>query len=238
MSLIDVSDGNRLTATALFNLHKQGRAMSDISNTADGGDILLFDNPVWHAIEARIIAAFSDVRLEDGIGYFEANAKDDYLNPDDPCYQAERARDDRHDWMSLVRHIEANDGRMNECAHCFMDLKGLYFHLPVLLLTNTQLLSTYFLNPDTALLDLLTPPQWEILIDLYEYLVDYDWWIDHLMKEEETQCRTCGKIKHRESMTRAEAMAHVENSEDFKIWQILRNEYEVRFGRATSPARR
>jgi len=46
----------------------------------------------WTAIENDIFAAFNTVKLEDGIGYYEAGAIDDYLSPDSPEYFYEKLK--------------------------------------------------------------------------------------------------------------------------------------------------
>ncbi len=210
---------------------------NDAHDATDGGDILVYDNPVWHGIKARVIAAFADVKLGDGIGYFEAVAIDDYLKPEDPLYQAERARDDRQDWMSIVRYSTTIGGDLSWSCHCFMDLQGLYFYLPASLLINHEWLNYSLLEPNTALLDLLTRLQWEVLIDFYAYHVDYDWSVAWHMNDTGTPCPSCGKINGRASMTRVDATVLVENGDDFRIWRMLRSAYQLRFGEAyPSPA--
>ena len=82
----------------------------------------------------RIYKAFKDVKLEDGIGFWEANAMDDYFAPESREYQEERAKDERTDWRKVAEMISNwDDENYNSLAHCFMDVKGLRFSLPVLL---------------------------------------------------------------------------------------------------------
>ncbi|GEM54315.1 hypothetical protein B0A58_06525 [Flavobacterium branchiophilum NBRC 15030 = ATCC 35035] len=77
--------------------------------------------------------AFKNVTLDDGIGFLEANAMDDYFSPESQEYQEERAKDERTDWRKVAAMISALDENYNSVAYCFMDVKGLRFFLPVLL---------------------------------------------------------------------------------------------------------
>ncbi|MCB9233723.1 MAG: hypothetical protein H6581_18855 [Bacteroidia bacterium] len=86
----------------------------------------------WPEIEALIHAAFKNVRLGDGIGYHEAGAMDDYNPPDSPIYLAARARDERNDWTHLLHELDGTEP--DPSRHCFMDVQGLLYFLPVLLL--------------------------------------------------------------------------------------------------------
>jgi hypothetical protein len=86
----------------------------------------------WQKIENEIYTVFSNVRLGDGIGYYEAGALDDYLQPTDLKYQQEKAKDERDDWKIMLitfEHIDYLGGH-----HCFMDEKGLLFYLPFLMI--------------------------------------------------------------------------------------------------------
>jgi hypothetical protein len=81
----------------------------------------------------RIYKAFKNVTLDDGIGFWEANAMDDYFSPESAAYQEARAKDERNDWRKVMNMIESWDGEYNSAVPCFMDVKGLRFFLPVLL---------------------------------------------------------------------------------------------------------
>ena len=81
----------------------------------------------------RIYKAFKNVTLNDGIGFWEANAMDDYFSPESEEYQEERAKDERNDWRKVVQLIENPEENYNSAVSSFMDVKGLRFFLPVLL---------------------------------------------------------------------------------------------------------
>lgn len=81
----------------------------------------------------RIYKAFKNVTLDDGIGFLEANALDDYFSPESQEYQDERAKDERTDWRKVAVMISALDNNFNLAVPSFMEVKGLRFFLPVLL---------------------------------------------------------------------------------------------------------
>lgn len=81
----------------------------------------------------RIYKAFKNVTLDNGIGFLEANALDDYFSPESQEYQEERAKDERTDWRKVVQLFDNTEENYNSAAPCFMDVKGLRFFLPVLL---------------------------------------------------------------------------------------------------------
>lgn len=85
---------------------------------------------VAEAVRRRIREAFRTVRLEDGIGLFEAQVIDDYGS------DAERAKarsaDEKHDWTLLSR----NDLRICHSSLSFFDAKGMRFHLPAFMLAD------------------------------------------------------------------------------------------------------
>jgi hypothetical protein len=81
----------------------------------------------------RIYKAFKNVTLDDGIGFWEANAIDDYFSPESKEYQEEIAKDERNDWRKVINMIESWDGEYNSAVPSFMDVKGLRFFLPVIL---------------------------------------------------------------------------------------------------------
>lgn len=194
--------------------------------------ILMTTDPQWEKIYLQICTAFANVRLGDGIGNFEANALDDYLAPEDPLYEEERARDDRTDWMSLVRQVEAWDGCINRACQCFMDAEGLRFYLPASLLIDHADLTNYLLDPwpdeksrAGAMLALLTREQWQCLLDFYEYQVDYEDSITRNMNISGPRCPKCGLVNCRESIDREEATAWVEDSTDCQIWRSLQKAF-------------
>lgn len=84
------------------------------------------------ALCAQIRAAFSDVRLGQGIGLREAQGLDDYADAA-TCAQ-HRAGDEKDDWQRLS--VEA----LNACysSLSFFDAPGMRFHLPAFLIAEIQ----------------------------------------------------------------------------------------------------
>src|SRR5436190_3144746 len=95
-------------------------------------------NLQWQKIEKEIYAAFKDVKLENGIGYYEAGARDEYLQPGNEKYQIEKAKDERNDWTKLLTDISNPESD----RHCFMDAKGLRFYLPFLMIRRDTAISS------------------------------------------------------------------------------------------------
>lgn len=75
-------------------------------------------------ITEQIEEAFSNVRLNNGVGLFEAQAIDDYESAE--VRGSKRALDEKEDW----RRIESK--HLNECSGSlsFFDPEGMRFHLP------------------------------------------------------------------------------------------------------------
>ncbi len=76
----------------------------------------------------QIEGAFAGVTLEDGIGLWEGQGLDEYL--DSEGLAAYRARDQRQDWRAL----RAEDLSRCSSSLSFFDAKGMRFHLPAFLL--------------------------------------------------------------------------------------------------------
>lgn len=77
-----------------------------------------------------IYNAFKDVKLEDGIGIWEAQAIDDYKT--DKEYEALKAKDEREDWTKLITP------ELDKCSSSlgFTDAKGMRFCLPAYLIAS------------------------------------------------------------------------------------------------------
>ena len=82
----------------------------------------------WQKIESEIYAAFHGVKLENGIGYHEAGAIENYLQSTSIKYQQEKAKDEKENWRKLL--IEYKNSILDDSRYCFMDAKGLRFYLP------------------------------------------------------------------------------------------------------------
>jgi len=76
----------------------------------------------------KIRNAFEDVKLEDGIGLWEAQGLDDYKTPGE-CKKL-REKDETEDWnlVSLSGFYQCYS------SPSFFDAKGMRFHLPIMLL--------------------------------------------------------------------------------------------------------
>ena len=139
-------------------------------------------DPEWQKIELEIYAAFKDVRLDDGVGYYEAGAIDDYLQPNNEKYQIEKEKDERNDWTQLLTEIRPVD-YVND-RYCFMDTKGLRFYLPFLMIRRDKAINNimnsyiseiykrhgYLKSCFTETVLLLTNEQKQCIYDFYDYL--------------------------------------------------------------------
>ncbi len=136
----------------------------------------------WQRIESEIYSAFKDVKLEDGIGYYEAGALDDYLKPADEKYQIEKSKDERNDWRELLTDISETD-IVND-RHCFMDAIGLRFYLPFLIVRRDTGVNSimhfyisefykregYSMSSFTETVEMLTSEQKKCIYHFYEFL--------------------------------------------------------------------
>ncbi|XVJ69209.1 MAG: hypothetical protein HEQ39_05820 [Rhizobacter sp.] len=176
-------------------------------------------------LELEISDAFKDVKLEDGIGFHEADCIDDYLKPDDPLYQKRKALDDREDWRQLKKELEKYEFFSH---HCFMDKKGLRFFLPVLLgrmelefvLTRVVEAPT---SVDRQMWQSLNLAQKNVVIATLEYEIDYRFSVINRMQDH--PCTQCGKMTchlARKGLTREEAVAQTEQSEDYVLLEKLK----------------
>jgi hypothetical protein len=155
----------------------------------------------WQKIENEIYTAFKDVKLDDGVGYFEAGAIDAYLQPHDLKYQQEKAKDERDDWTKLLTKFE-NVSLANE-RHCFMDAKGLRFYLPFLMIRRDATVNSilhfyisenykregYLKTKFTETVSLLTKEQKQSIYYFYDFLSkieNSDFWEGYLNSDFDT----------------------------------------------------
>jgi len=136
----------------------------------------------WQRIENEIYSAFKGVKLDDGIGYYEAGAMDEYLSPVSEKYKLEKAKDERNDWRNLLTEIRDVDF-VND-RHCFMDAKGLRFYLPFLMIKQNSEINSimhsyisefykrygYLKSPFTETVSLLSKEQKQCIYHFYKYL--------------------------------------------------------------------
>jgi hypothetical protein len=130
-----------------------------------------------------IYNAFKDVKLEEGIGLYEADCLDDYLIPTDPVYISWKEKDERESWESLLPLFltDQSRGRVHSSNYFFMDAKGKCFHLPCYLLQdldekykgNNPIITdiTYKSKPllDYEILNVL---QKQVVIDFFDYKLE------------------------------------------------------------------
>lgn len=82
----------------------------------------------------EIYKAFADVKLDGGIGYFEANLDDTGYGDDlHTRYIKARKLDASMSWQELYAYLIKNDN-YNLVAYCLMDAKGQRFMVPILML--------------------------------------------------------------------------------------------------------
>lgn len=86
----------------------------------------------------KIIDAFYDTQLGNGIGFYEANAHDDYS----PDWQMWRSKDERIYWEKILAMVNQNCPYPQQfhpmSAFTFMDNLGRHFALPCYLLWELQ----------------------------------------------------------------------------------------------------
>ncbi len=84
-------------------------------------------NPERYAVIEKIRASFANVRLEDGVGLWEAQGLDDY--EDEWVCKQYREKDEKEDWTKIPPDV------LSRChsSLSFFDPKGMRFHLPAFL---------------------------------------------------------------------------------------------------------
>jgi hypothetical protein len=136
----------------------------------------------WDKIERSIYEAFKGITLDSGIGYYEAEALDNYLIATNEKYQQQKAKDERQDWIQLVSIFK--DVSFDCFPHSFMDAKGLRFYLPLLMIRKENTLnnilhvyiselyqrSGYLPSEFTKTVALLTKEQKNCIYSFYHFL--------------------------------------------------------------------
>lgn len=178
----------------------------------------------WPSIVESIYRAFADVQLEDGIGYFEAEATDDYVKKDDLAYQRYKERDERLDWRKAVPTFMDDSFNFDRCRNCFMDAKGLRFYLPVWMVSGyeDELDEIFEKIPGSALQGLLNTAQKECILAYCAYRADHEDWIRYYMNLEADRHPGWGERKGDPSLPYEEAVRLAENREEYQLWQFLR----------------
>ncbi|UIR57534.1 hypothetical protein LZQ00_06865 [Sphingobacterium sp. SRCM116780] len=149
----------------------------------------------------KINQAFVNVHLEDGIGMYEADCIDDYLQPTDIEYITWKAKDERVDWQKLLPIFLSDEihKRFNSSCWTFMDAKGKRFILPCFLLQELEKPDTdnpiYFALTYAHNFDdfrILNPEQIGVIIDFLNYKLTI-----HLKNNDtnaEEECKKCLSI--------------------------------------------
>ena len=185
-------------------------------------------------IKQKLFAAFSDVRLGDGIGFLEADAIDDYLSSTDEKYIRARKKDERLDCKKVYNQAKKSN-LDNWYGPYYMDAKGLHFFLPNLLLiggrdvTDNVLLGLISAEKPEyiELMNLLTFEHKKCIIEYLEYAVDYDDWVKFYIDYKGQECHKCGKIHKPESFTLEQAKAEVESGEEYILLQKVKKHFNL-----------
>ncbi len=186
----------------------------------------------YEAIKQKIFTAFADVTLGDGIGFYEANAIDDYLLPTFEEYLKEKALDERFDFRKVFDFVEKFESYPSN-IHCFMDAKGLHFYLPVfLLLSDEDYKQIFFENLVSQekqeyidLMSLLTVNQKKSIIEIAKY--DYDNQINFYINFKGHKCESCGKIHHPKNYSFEEAKALVDSAAEYNVVEYLEKHFNL-----------
>jgi hypothetical protein len=178
----------------------------------------------WPCIVEAIYRAFAGVQLEDGIGYFEAEAIDDYVKKDDPAYQQYKERDERLDWCKVVATFMDDSFNFDWSRNCFMDAKGLRFYLPVWMVSGyeDELDVVFKKIPGSALQGLLNAAQKECILAYHAYRADHEDWIRYYMNLEADRRPGWGERQDDPSLPYEEAVRLAENQSEYRLWQFLR----------------
>ncbi|MBA2611152.1 MAG: hypothetical protein H0U95_04220 [Bacteroidetes bacterium] len=130
-----------------------------------------------------IYTAFKNVKLEDGVGLYEADCLDEYRHPNDPIYISWKQKDERDSWETILPLFLTHTvhERVSSSNYFFMDSKGKRFHIPCYLLQdleeknsgNNPLITdiTYKIN---GLLDyeILNTSQKQVIINFFDFKLE------------------------------------------------------------------
>lgn len=188
----------------------------------------------YEAIKQKNFIAFADVTLDDGIGFWEADALDDHLLPTSKEYLIAKAQDERFDFRKVFDFVEKFDVYPSQ-IHCFMDAKGLHFYLPVHLLLAGDIAREIFVEnlieaenlEYLELMNLLTLKQKKWIFECFENDVDYDRWVKYYQNQGGQECKKCGKINITETYTHEQAKAEVESSDEYILLQKLKKHFNL-----------
>lgn len=185
-------------------------------------------------IKQKVFTAFADVRLGNGIGFCEADPVYSYFQQTDEKYSTEREKDEREDFREVYNSTE-NFDLEGYYGSYHMDVKGLHFFLPVLLLRGSRdAMENVLLGLINAekpeyieLMNLLTLQHKKCIIEYLEYAVDYDDWVKFYIDYKGQECHKCGKIHKPESFTLEQAKAEVESGEEYILLQKVKKHFNL-----------
>ncbi len=134
-------------------------------------------------ITESIYRAFKNVKLEDGIGLYEADCIDDYIHPQDPVYISWKQKDERESWERILPLFfsDTNNERVYSSNFFFMDAKGKRFHLPCYLLqdldkkhSGNNPLITAITSSEKTISDfsILDKAQKQVIIDFFDFKLE------------------------------------------------------------------
>lgn len=151
----------------------------------------------WKAIKHEICQAYRNVTLGDGIGYYEAGAREFGFEPTDPEYIEAKAKDERENWTWLLIDFEDEDPEYNNAF--FMDARGLLFYLPFLMIKRSDSLNgilhfyigeyfkreDYTESPFTKTVELMTKAQKHCVFRFYQFwtrIEHSEFWEEHFRR--------------------------------------------------------
>ncbi len=170
------------------------------------------------AIKSKLIQAFENQRLEDCIGFLEADAIDDEKDINSEICKAAKVLDEREDWQKVLKKVEEYDYNYNTAVHSYMDEKGKIFFLPVLILAAVNMdddttLKIRFSPEENEIsndsfnwLKLLSAKQRKCIIEIFELLLQYS--IEDCMQYKEWECVYCLTEHSTQGLSKEEAMAN------------------------------
>ena len=127
--------------------------------------------------------AFLEVKLEDGIGVYEADCIDDYVPSESEEYLYWKSKDERDNWENLLSLFlsETIPEKIYSSCWSFMDAKGKRFVLPCFLIqeleeiswSNNPIYFTLKVGYDTSDFRILNQKQLNALKTFFEFQADH-----------------------------------------------------------------
>jgi hypothetical protein len=186
----------------------------------------------YEAIKQKVFTAFADVTLGEGIGFWEADAIDDHLLPTSEEYLIAKVQDERLDFRKVFDFVAKFESYPSQ-IHCFMDAKGLHFHLPVILLlgdnhTKDSVLQYWFFKEKPEyieLMNLLTLEQKKCIIECIEY--DFECAIQLYENHKGYKCSKCNEIHNPVNYTYEQAKQLAQSGDEYILLQKLKKHFNL-----------